>query len=99
MKRVRTPPTAVVTGTARGEMETRLLDLSLGGALLHLSDALEVGAIYDFALTLDGQTVWTQGEVRRTRAGERGGFQVAVEFVGIAPDHRRQIEKYLQARG
>lgn len=99
MKRVRAKPPAGVTGTARAQLDARLLDLSLGGALLHLGVALEVGVIYDFALTLDGETVWTQGEVLRNRSGERGGFQVAVEFVGIAPDHRRQLEQYLHSRG
>ena len=37
-------------GTARGQIPARLIDLSVGGALLHLSMPLEVGAIHDFAL-------------------------------------------------
>jgi c-di-GMP-binding flagellar brake protein YcgR len=90
--------TAVVRGTARGQVETRVLDLSLGGALLHFAAALEVGGIHDFVLRLDGDSVWVQGEVRRCRLTDRGGFQVAVEFVGIAPEHRRNLEQYLAKR-
>ena len=56
-----------VTGTARAQVPARLLDLSLGGALLDLSTSLDVGAIHDFALQLDGEVLWVQGEVRRCR--------------------------------
>jgi c-di-GMP-binding flagellar brake protein YcgR len=98
VKRPRTPPPPEIKGTARAQLDARLLDLSQGGVLLHLGVALEVGGIYDFALQLDGETVWTQGEVLRSRPSERGGFQVAVEFVGIAPHHRRQLEQYLHGR-
>ena len=54
-----------IKGTARGQVEARLLDLSLGGALLHLSAALPESGIHDFVLNLDGETVWVQGEVLR----------------------------------
>jgi c-di-GMP-binding flagellar brake protein YcgR len=97
MKREGAPP-AAVTGTARAQLDARLLDLSMGGALLHLGVMLEVGGIYDFALQLDGETVWAQAEVLRSRPADRGGYQVAVEFVGMAPHHRRQLGQYLQRR-
>jgi c-di-GMP-binding flagellar brake protein YcgR len=84
-----------IKGTARGQLEARLLDLSLSGALLHLSASLPESGIHDFVLNLDGETVWVQGEVLRCRPAERGGFQVAVEFVGIAPEHQKQLERYL----
>ena len=87
-----------IKGTARGEVEARLLDLSLSGALLHLVNPLPESGIHDFVLNLDGETVWVQGEVLRCRPAERGGFQVAVEFVGIAPEHRRTLEQYLTRR-
>ena len=84
-----------IKGTARGQVEARLLDLSLSGALLHLAHALPESGIHDFVLNLDGESVWVQGEVLRCREAERGGFQVAVEFVGIAPEHLKQLERYL----
>lgn len=86
------------TGTARAQVEARLLDLSVGGALLHLGTALDVGSINDFAFNLDGDTVWVQGEVKRCRPGDRGGFQVGVEFVGVAPHDRKRLEDYLGRR-
>ncbi len=90
--------TAAVKGTARGQVEARVLDLSLGGALLHFAAELKVGGIHDFVLHLDGDAVWVQGEVLRCRLTDRGGFQVAVEFVGVAPHHRRNLEQYLAKR-
>jgi c-di-GMP-binding flagellar brake protein YcgR len=87
-----------VRGTARAEVPGRLLDLSLGGALLHLQAALVEGEIHDFALELDGETLWVQAEVRRCRAAPRGGYEVGVEFVGIDPRDQRRLRAYLQAR-
>ena len=84
-------------GTARAEVPGRLLDLSLGGALLHLQAALPEGEIHDFGLDLEGETVSVQAEIRRCRP-VRGGYEVGVEFVGIDPRDRRRLQTYLKAR-
>jgi c-di-GMP-binding flagellar brake protein YcgR len=89
-----------VRGTARAQVPARILDLSIGGALLHLPAALSVGAIHDFALQIDGQTIWVQGEVRRCEASERAtGFHVGVQFVGIDPQDERLLRAYLEKAG
>ena len=85
-------------GTARAEVSGRLLDLSLGGALLHLQVELAEGEIHDFALDLDGEAVSVQAEVRRCRPAPRGGYEVGVEFVGIDPRDRHRLQGYLKAR-
>jgi len=87
-----------VTGTARAQVPARLLDLSLGGALLDLATALEVGAIHDFSLQLDGETLWVQAEVRRCRQVRADGYQVGVEFVGIHPHDERRLREYVNSR-
>lgn len=90
---------SAVTGQARGQVPARLLDLSEGGALLVQRTALEVGAIHDFAIELGGQTLWVQAEVRHCRAAERGaGYQIGVEFVGVAPHDQRRLRDYLKGR-
>jgi hypothetical protein len=83
-----------IRGTARGQIPARLLDLSVGGALLHLSMPLEVGAIHDFALSIEGHTVWVQGEVKRSTPSA-AGHQLAVEFIGIDPGDQRLLQTYL----
>jgi len=86
-----------IRGTARGQIAARLIDLSEGGALLHLSMPLEVGAIHDFALQIEGQPVWVQGEVRRCEPSG-AGHQVGVEFIGIDPSDQRRLQSYLASR-
>jgi hypothetical protein len=85
-------------GTARAQVPARLLDLSVGGALLSLALPLEVGAIHDFALSIEGATVWVQAEVRRSTPAGGGGHQVAVEFIGIDPGDQKLLQEYLERR-
>lgn len=85
-----------IHGTARGQISARLLDLSVGGALLHLSMPLETGAIHDFALQIEGQTVWVQGEVKRCGPAPGGsGHQLGIEFIGIDPGDQRLLQSYV----
>ena len=87
-----------VTGTARAQVPARLLDLSLGGALLDLSTSLDVGAIHDFALQLDGEVLWVQGEVKRCRPVRSEAFEVGIEFIGIHPHDQSRLQSYLKQR-
>ncbi len=88
-----------IRGTARGQIAARLIDLSVGGALLHLSMPLELGAIHDFALQIEGETVWVQGEVKRCDpATPAPGHQIGVEFIGIDPADQRRLQSYLATR-
>ena len=87
-----------VTGSARAQVAARLIDLSLGGALLELAACLDVGAIHDFALQLDGETVWVQAEVRHCHQVRPDGFQVGVEFIGIHPQDERRLKAYVEQR-
>lgn len=85
-----------ITGSARGQVSARLLDLSLGGALLHLGTSLDVGAIHDFSLDLGAEAVWVQAEVKRCLRSERDpGYLVGVEFLGIDPRDQRLLREYL----
>jgi hypothetical protein len=88
---------APVSGTLRGQVPARVLDLSPSGALLALGPALEVGSINDFALDLEGETMWVQGEVRRCSV-DVSGHQVGVEFIGIDPRDERRLRAYLDRR-
>jgi c-di-GMP-binding flagellar brake protein YcgR len=88
----------LVRGTARVEVPARLIDLSLGGALLAIATPLIPGAIHDFALDLEGDSVWVQAEVRHCKPSDRGYFHVGVEFVGIDPQDERRLGEYLGQR-
>lgn len=87
-------------GSVRGEVVARILDLSLGGALLVVDTQLDLGAIHDFALQLSGDTVWVQGEVRRSVRAPRGeGYEIGIEFLGIDPQDERVLRAYVERQG
>jgi c-di-GMP-binding flagellar brake protein YcgR len=83
-----------VTGVARAQVEARVLDLSLGGALLQVAAAFEVGTISDFAVPLDAGSIWVQAEVKRCTPAN-GGYDVGLEFVGMHPQDQRRLVDYL----
>jgi c-di-GMP-binding flagellar brake protein YcgR len=88
-----------LTGHARAQVPTRLLDLSEGGALLVQGTPLDVGAIHDFAIELGGESLSVQAEVRHCRLVDRGvGYHIGVEFVGVAPHDQRLLQEYLARR-
>lgn len=84
-------------GQVRAQVPVRLLDLSMGGALLVLPASLEKGGIYDFAIDLEGDRMWVQGEVRHVHPADRGaGFHVGVQFVGIDPQDEKRLREYVE---
>jgi PilZ domain len=87
---------AGIGGTIRAQVPTRVLDVSLGGALFVVNHPLEIGTIYDFGLEVDGETLWVQAEVRRCVAeGPGADHHVGVQFVGINPHDEERLKEYL----
>lgn len=84
------------TARAYAHVPARLLDLSLGGALLSMSTSLEIGAVHEFALDLGVQTLKVRGEVRHCRpAGLQAGYHVGVSFIAIDPRDEEALGQYL----
>ena len=88
----------LIKGVGHVQTPARVLDLSARGALMTLRGAMEVGEIHDFILDIGGEGLWVQGEVRRCRSGAGGSFEVAIEFIGIAPSDERRLQDYLGRR-
>lgn len=82
-------------GTVRGQVGTRLLDLSESGALLQVPTPLEIGIVYDLAIDIGGETVWVQADVRRTKLVD-GVHQIGVEFVGVDPHDLEKLRELVQ---
>jgi hypothetical protein len=82
-------------GSVRAEIPARFIDLSEGGALLEIAAPLEVGTIHDFALEIEGQTIWVQAEVKHTLSSPSGGYRVGVHFVGLDPQDEQRLRAYL----
>jgi PilZ domain len=91
------PPDPAVKGQARGQIEARILDLSQGGARLELPAPLDLGSLHTFSLRVGGETVLVHAKVRRCGPGPGdGSFEVAVEFVGMAPQDAARLGRYLE---
>lgn len=68
--------------------------MSAQGARLLVSTPLEIGAIHDFRIDLEGDDVWVQAEIRRCTAfGE--DFELGIQFVGIDPRDHQRVLRYL----
>ncbi|MCU0240874.1 MAG: PilZ domain-containing protein [Vicinamibacteria bacterium] len=88
-----------VVGSLRGQVPARILDLSLGGALLVVDIPLELGSMHDFAFDLDGETLWVQAEVRHCEAVSGAKhYHAGVEFVGVDPKDEARLAAYLKQR-
>ena len=82
------------TGQLRGQVEALIIDLSEGGARVEMPAALEVGGLHQFALRVGGETILVQAKVRRCQP--RGpAFEVALEFVAVAPPDAARLGRYL----
>jgi c-di-GMP-binding flagellar brake protein YcgR len=81
---------------AKAHVPARLLDLSLGGAMLALGSSLEIGAVHEFALDLGSRTLKVRGQVRHCRPADRyTGYHVGVSFIAIDPHDQELLGEYL----
>ena len=89
----------IATGFVRAQVPVRFLDISMGGALLVVPSAFEVGAIHDFAIDLGRGRIWAQCEVRHCRRADRGpGYHVGLQFLGIDPQDERLLREFVQKK-
>jgi c-di-GMP-binding flagellar brake protein YcgR len=75
--------------------QTRLVDVSTGGARFRHEGVLEVGSVHDFAFDLLGETIRVRARVRHCLPEERGnGYEVGVQFVAVEPKIAQRIREY-----
>lgn len=72
----------------------RVLDLSAAGVLLHTLSPPELGSRAKLRLSLGGEPLAAEVEVRRVSPAS-GGYRVGARFVAITPTHRRLIEQFI----
>jgi hypothetical protein len=82
-----------------GREQALVLDVSPSGARLTQGDACEVGMVREFSFELQGELVRVQAEVKHCAPVPEGkGYQLGVQFVGVDPGSRRQIEDFVKRR-
>lgn len=98
VERRRAPRRAVVDGSMAGitaASSVRVVDISLSGVLLASTRPATVGARGRLSLTIGGNPLAAEVEIRRVVAApDRAGFNIGARFVDITQAQRDAIERF-----
>jgi hypothetical protein len=83
--------------TVPASVNVRVLDISVAGVLLHSTEAVEAGTRGNLRLHLDGSAFRADVQVQRVSPDSSGaaGYQLGATFVGLSPDLRQLIERFM----
>ena len=83
--------------TVPASVNVRLIDISVAGVLLHSSEAVEAGTKGNLRLHLDGSAFRADVQVQRVALDGSGspGYRLGATFVGLSPDLRQLIERFM----
>ena len=84
--------------TVPASVNVRVLDISVAGVLLHSSEAVVAGSKGNLRLQLDGSAFRADVQVQRVAeepAGASGGYRLGATFVGLSPELRHLIERFM----
>src|SRR5688572_24915109 len=83
--------------TVPASVNVRVLDISVAGVLLHSSEAILAGTTGNLRLHLDGSAFRADVQVERVAADAvgAGGYRLGATFVGLSPDLRQLIERFM----
>ena len=77
-------------------MSVRVIDISSAGVLLQSARMLNPGSRGSLRFTLAGAPFAADIQVQRvSTAAEAGGYRIGATFVGMTPEHRRLIERFM----
>jgi hypothetical protein len=82
--------------TVPAVFNVRVLDISVAGVLLQSNQPVEPGARGRLRLTLDGSPFRADVEVQRIAVADTSdGYKFGATFVGLSPDLRHVIERFM----
>ena len=83
--------------TVPASVNVRVLDISVAGVLLHSSESVEAGTKGNLRLHLDGAPFRAEVQVHRVAAAPDGatGYRLGATFMGLSPDVRQLIERFM----
>jgi hypothetical protein len=86
-----------VSGVARAQVPVRVRDLSMGGAHMVVTAAIQEGSVHEFMLELAGEPFLAMARVVRCQQLASGnGFDLAVEFTSLDSRDEQRLKTYLQ---
>ena len=82
--------------TVPAVFNVRVLDISVAGVLLQSNQPVEPGAKGRLRLNLDGSPFRADVEVQRIAESDASsGYKFGATFVGLSPDLRHLIERFM----
>jgi hypothetical protein len=81
--------------TIPARVNVRVIDISVAGVLLHSSEAVEPGTKGNLRLHLDGSAFQADVQVQRAAPEGGSGYRLGATFVGLNPDLRQLIERFM----
>ena len=83
--------------TVPASVNVRVLDISVAGVLLHSSEEVAAGTRGHLRLQLDGSPFKADVQVQRVATAPAGtaGYRLGATFVGLSPDVRQLIERFM----
>ena len=83
--------------TVPASVNVRVLDISVAGVLLHSSEEVTAGTTGNLRLHLDGSAFRADVQVQRVAEAPVGtvGYRLGATFVGLSPDLRQLIERFM----
>ena len=83
--------------TVPASVNVRVLDISVAGVLLHSSEEIAAGTKGHLRLHLDGSPFKADVQVQRVAEAPAGtaGYRLGATFVGLSPDVRQLIERFM----
>lgn len=79
-------------------MSVQVIDLSVAGVLLQANRPVEVGTRACLRMNVGGSRFSTDVQVQRVSGpaeGKEGGYRIGAMFVGITPEDRQKIERFI----
>src|SRR5207237_8721527 len=95
----RYPMDSTNLATVPSGVTVQVLDISASGVLLQSSRLFKVGTRGCLRLTVSGAPFSADVEVRRSMAAGDAGYRLGAMFVGISPEDRHIIERFINQCG
>ena len=89
--------TTAQIATVPASVNVRVLDISVAGVLLHSLESIDPGTKGNLRLHLDGAPFRADVQVQRVAAAPDGaaGSRLGATFIGLSPDVRQLIERFM----
>lgn len=73
----------------------RTMVMSEGGALLEMAKPYPIHTVFRLDLSLEGEVLSVEAEVRDVSASDRETYEVGVRFIDLAPEDQERLDRFV----